>query len=386
MTTPPTGPDQLDLGTGIAAAFADEHTTLGVDAVFRRARRRRTRQVLTSVAAVLLVVAGVVGVRGLTAPAPVTPLPTGVDGSGAPTTFLAYYDPDNGSGVHLSLFDVATGRHLRDVMNWGYGQQPRLNGFSRAANGDIWLAEQTGPYLQSSVRGGDPRPHSCGGKIERIAAATGRAQTVVEVGVDDTVGWPVLSPDGRELAYLAGTCTGGFDTGVVVRDLSTGRQWRLQVTQSFVIQVGWGSDGQLIVVANRSTRTSDEPASGYLVTPAEADRTLQPGDLRQATAGCQVQSVAADAAGLLILQGCPDTVHDARLTQFDAAGSRVLWSVTPPATPNGGQVTLAGNGRTALVSTWSTAQVRQYVCVYDGPTLVHQSSYPDPPQLAGVTW
>ncbi len=400
MNTSP-GQDQLDLEAGITAAFADEHTTMEVDAVISRARRHRHRNVLTAAATLVLAVATVlVGVYAVAHRSPVTPLPTtpavaplptAVDAHGAPTTFLAAYQSYVASGQvtdHLTLYDASTGQRLRDVMRWDDidARKPRLNGFSRAANGDIWLAEQAGPIYQGDVENGDPKPHSCGGRIIRIDAATGRVTTVVQVGVDATIGSPVLSPDGRELAYLSGTCTGGgFDTGVVVRDLATGRQWRLQVAQAGVYDIRWGPDDQLAMVAELREWIPPQPSTGYVITSADTDRTFQISDLRQATPGCQVRSVAFDAAGLLVLQGCPDVVHAARLTQFDTA-SHPLWSVTPPATPNGGVLTLANNGHTALLYTWSTAQRTNFLSIYDGPTLLRQFHYPDVPTIFDFTW
>src|SRR5262249_26725968 len=156
-----------------------------------------------------------------------------------------------------------------------------IRGFSRAANGDIWLAEQAGPILRADTFNGDPQPHSCGGSVVRIAAATGRGTTVLQVGVDATVDAPVLSPDGREVAYLSGACTGG-GWGVVVRDLDTGRQWRLQVAQAEVAAVRWGPGGQLVMVAQLDGWIPPQPPTGYIVTPAEVDRTFQVSDLRQA--------------------------------------------------------------------------------------------------------
>lgn len=198
------------------------------------------------------------------------PLPAGV--------FVASYasgsgDLGGGHGTFLSLFDEQSGRHLRDVVHLDEGSALGLAGSSRAPDGSIVYALARGPHYQSGVANGDPEAGSCGGTVYRLSAATGQATSLFTVGRDWTVEDPTVSPDGRSVAYLSQPCTAAFDEQVVVRDLATDRERHIWVPTGSASQVAWRSDGALLVISVWfSQQNSDaDPASGYVVVPADTD-------------------------------------------------------------------------------------------------------------------
>jgi len=164
---------------------------------------------------------------------------------------------------------------------------------------------------------------------------------------------------------------------VIVRELASGRQWQLQVAQAAISSVSWDSRGRIAIVAFLSVLQTGQPAAGFLITPSELNQTFDKSDLRQVSGGCNVQSATFDTAGLLVLQGCPTITDTARLTQLDAS-LHPLWSATPVATPNGAHLSVAADGRSILVSTWSTTATTDFVSIYSGPKLVTRYQYVNP--------
>jgi len=197
------------------------------------------------------------------------PLPAGV--------FVASYasgsgDLGGGHGTFLSLFDEQSGKHLRDLVHLDEGSALGLTGSSRATDGSIAYALARRPHYQSGVANGDPAAGSCGGTVYKLNAATGQATSLFTVGRDWTVEDPMVSPDGRSVAYLSQPCTATFDERVVIRDLVTGREGHIWVPTGSASQVAWRSDGAKLVITVRfSQQRSDTYASGYVVVPADAD-------------------------------------------------------------------------------------------------------------------
>src|SRR5205823_6821890 len=71
-------------------------------------------------------------------------------------------DIGGGHGTFLSVFDLGTGRHVRDVVHVAEDGLIQLAGYGRGADGDLWYALAHGPRYRSNANGGDPAPGSCG--------------------------------------------------------------------------------------------------------------------------------------------------------------------------------------------------------------------------------
>ena len=173
---------------------------------------------------------------------------------------------------------------------------------------------------------------------------------------------------------------------VVVRDLASGHSATLRMVGGSAVSVQWAHDGRVAVdfqFANQGY--TDRESLGYVIVPAGVDVTLHHDDIHLGDQGCDVVSVGYDAAGPLLVEGCPTATGTARLTQLDPA-LHPLWSVAPIATPNGGSVSVAPDGHTIMVETWDS-RATEYVSIYDGRSLTKQFAYVNPTVfVSSATW
>ena len=356
-----TGKDLTDL---LHDAVGEPPRAIVAETVLRRARQRHFARTSAVVSSAALAVAAVVLPSLLTGGPAAGPDARGGAASGNPSqsnTFVAEYrygsgDTGGGRGTFLSLFDAQSGKHLRDLQHFAEGGQVRLAGFSRTAGGSVIYATARGPYYRSNVSGGDPRPGSCGGTVYQLDARTGRTKTLFSVGKDWTVGSPVMSPNGRSIAYLSQACTAMFDARVVVRDLAAGTERQVWAPRTSATTVRWRSDGRQLVFAVMypSQRTgSDEP--GYVVVPASADGAQPSSAVRRAPdRGCVVENALYSSSGIQIVEGCPNIVTPpARLVQLVGDGPAVAWRASTALCPNGMTAAYDPQGRLLVTSTTS---------------------------------
>ena len=278
-------------------------------------------------------------------------------------TFLATYgygagDTGGGHGPFLSLFDDSTGSHVRDLVHLPDGSGIALGGYSRASNGSIWFALARGPRLRSDVANGDPAPGSCGGTVDRIDEHTDKSTVVYRVNRNFTVWSPVPSPDLRLVAYVSQPCTAAFAASLVVRDLRSGLERRTSVSGGSVASPSWSPDGRRLLVTVLFPIPGPGEGRGFVVTAATGSARLPLAAVARAPDhGCVVASAALDAAGIAVLEGCPDTVTgSARLVQLYPDGAHVAWRATTGLCPNGGSIVGDRTGRRLLIS--GTAQCR----------------------------
>jgi hypothetical protein len=279
------------------------------------------------------------------------PLPSG--------TFVAEYgygsgDTGGGHGTFVSLFNDQSGRHLRDLLHFDEGAQLQLAGFSRAADGSVIYAAARGPYYRGHVNGGDPRPGSCGGTVRLLDARTGRVKSLFSVGKDWTVRSPVMSPDGRSVAYLSQACTAMFADRLVVRDLATGAERHVWVPRTSATWVHWRGDGrQLVFTVMYPEQRSDSDAPSYVVVPSGADGPQPSSTVRRAPDhSCVVENAVYSRSGIQLVEGCPDLVTaPARLVQLSGDGPAVEWRTSAHLCPNGMTAAYDPQGRLLVTST-----------------------------------
>ncbi len=299
-------------------------------AVGTRLRRQSRWLPLTAPAGVATLVAGVAagahlltgsGVDPLTGVRP-RPLPTGTAAGGVPTTFLGVYSRGSGDlgerrKLALAMLSTADGRLVRDLAVTMSDTDTRFADPSRGPDGDIWF-----------VRGS----RSCGGRIVRIDAGTGRG-TVVVTRPGTNVDTPVASPDGRWLAFRESSCPLGVANQLVLRDLFTGRERRIlpvdawgrpgpvptptrpQMRRSGISSgaadktpaaafylFAWSPDSSRVAVVHRAARMAGGWASpGIAVLDAATGRQVQ---RLAAPTGCEYHSAAYDAVGLVLGETC----------------------------------------------------------------------------------
>lgn len=357
-----TGKDLTDL---LHDAVGEPPRAIVADSILRRARQRRLARTSAVVSSAALAVAAVVVLpsllTGRPAAGPDAPVGVASGNQSSSSTFVAEYrygsgDTGGGRGTFLSLFDAQSGKHLRDLQHFDEGGQVRLAGFSRTADGSVIYATARGPYYRSNVNGGDPRPGSCGGTVHQLDARTGRTKTLFSVGKDWTVQAPVVSPDGRSIAYLSQACTAMFDARVVVRDLAAGTERHVWAPRTSAGSVRWRSDGRQLVftVMYPSQRTGTDVPS-YVVVPSSADGAQPSSAVRRAPdPGCVVENALYSPSGIQLVEGCPNIVTaPARLVQLVGDGPAVAWRTSTALCPNGMTAAYDPQGRLLVTSTTS---------------------------------
>jgi hypothetical protein len=263
------------------------------------------------------------------------PLPAG--------TFVAQYqhgagDTGGGNGTFLSVFDETSGEHLRDLTHVPDGTPVHLGGYSRSSDGSVVFAVDQGPYYRGHLANGDPKPGSCGATVYQVDATTGRTRSLFTVGADRTANSPVLSPDGKSVAYLSEGCTDSFAEQLVLRDLGTGAERRVAVPNAGGLHVVWRGDGSELVVTFMYAETpAGADSRGYAVVHADATGPIPADAIRHAPdKHCEVEDAAYTSTGLQLVEGCPDVVNGpARLVQLDGDGPAVSWRADTGVCPNG---------------------------------------------------
>jgi hypothetical protein len=283
----------------------------------------------------------------------VSPLP------GMSEAFVAEYaygsgDTGGGRGTFLGLFDLRTGRHQANVAHVPDGGLTQLAGYARGPDGDLWYAFAHGPRY-SNIPNGTPAPGSCGGTVYRVDHRTGAPGSVFTVSADATVRDPVPSPDGRSIAYLSQPCTSAYSTAVVVRSLTSQREHRIGAVDGWAWHPGWSPDSRQIIFTVRfSVYRGPADRAAFAVVPSDASTQIPRAALKHApTPNCSVLQATFDAAGLALLEGCPDDLGAGWLTQLDPTRQHSLWRTRTRLCPNGATI-VANRPGTDLLLTATT--------------------------------
>lgn len=351
-------------------------------------------RVAVAVVAAVLVAAcsttdpGGTGAAAVATGAPGKPLPTGVFVATVGNGYSS--DP---AGGRVAAFDETTGAFVRDLLVAPVTDSAtQLSGYSLDSHRDLVyliagrprsLETRTGSFsgLVPSID-----PASCGGEVWALAAEDGTPHKLFDVVATVAASSPVTSPDGTRVAFLAGDCgTYQGSTTIVVHTLAGGAETRLGLTRAAAIgTLSWSRDGSRIAVAAEGLA---EPPStpvfngvettgrGFVVVPVQVGSQSATAMPKAPDAGCEVQAVAFDRAGLAVLEGCPSTTDaPARLVQLDPTATRVLWRADTGACPNGATIAADPTGERLLVNAnpacgenhddlqiWTGPQVRQVI-------------------------
>ena len=316
----------------------------------------------------------------------------------ASEVFVAQYgygagDTGGGHGTFLALFDLRTGRHQADVVHVPESGLVQLAGYARGPDGDLWYALAHGPRYRSNVSNGDPAPGSCGGTVYRVDHRTGATRSVFTVGDDATVRDPVPSPDGRSIAYLSQPCTSAYSTEVVVRSLTSQREHRISAVDGGANHPGWSPDSrQIIFTVGFSVYRGPADRAAFAVVPSDASTQVpRPALKHAATRNCSVMQATFDAAGIALLEGCPDFDGLGWLTQLDPTTHHTIWRTRTRLCPNGATI-VANRPGTQLLLTATThcggndAPV-DVVQTWTGPHPHEVARYTDPQQfVTAAAW
>lgn len=386
-------------------------------------RLRLSRWVpLTAAAGVATLLAGVALVVHLLPASgidPVTgvrprPLPAAIGSDGVPTTFVGIYQRGSGDlgergKLALALLSSADGHPLRDLAVTMSDSDTYLADPSRGPDGDIW-------YVR--------RSRSCGGRIIRIDAATGRGTVVLSrPGVN--VASPVASPDDHWLAYRVNSCDPRSGANeLVLRILATGEEQsilpvdatgrpgavptptlvtkgsggkiaggavRVPDVPAFVSAPAWNSDSSRVVIAHAVLGRS--VGLGLAVLDAATGRQMA---RIAAPRRCEYRSVVYDAAGLALGETCDATATQPRsaIVQVGPDLRSMLRRQPLPDCSDSPKVSAAGDRREALLVTsylfclgTGTRHPLQRVVILQAGRLRTVHDYVAPAEfLDGATW
>jgi hypothetical protein len=241
------------------------------------------------------------------------------------------------------------------VVHVAEGGLIRLAGYARGADGDLWYALAHGPRYRSNVNGGDPAPGSCGGAVYRVDHRTGASRRVFTLSGDVTVSDPVPSPDGRSIAYLSQPCTSAYSTAVVVRNLTAQGEHRISSVDGWAHRPGWSRDSsQIIFTVDFPVYRGPVDRAAFAVVPADASAQVPRSALQHApTPTCSVMQATFDAAGIALLEGCPDFAGLGWLTQLDPTSHHTIWRIRTRLCPNAAAI-VANRPGTELLLTATT--------------------------------
>lgn len=245
-----------------------------------------------------------------------------------------------------------------------------ISGLYRAPDGALWLTVTTGPRLaypgaHGCPAGGCPtKPNSCAGAIVRIGPRSHTSETSLQADSSVLLSDGTPNRTGQELAYVQQACGNyWFNRYVVVRDLRSGREWRIGEHAACHLRVGqpsWNAAGSKILftytppgrLAKRhgggqpGTCEGSSP-SEIAIVPAHQDQSLIPArDLTRAPKGCGYDSARYDGASIIAIKVCgpldPDR-DQAYLVQMDAQ-RRVVRQVPLAARPDGTFLSVSRTG------------------------------------------
>jgi hypothetical protein len=210
---------------------------------------------------------------------------------------------------------------------------------------------------------GRDRSSPCRARIRSIVRSDGTTRpsiglrsSVFTVSPDATVRDPIPSPDGRSIAYLSQPCTNAYATAVVVRSLSSQREHRISAVDGWVWHPGWSPDSRQIIFTVRfSVYRGPADRAAFAVVPSDASIQVPRSALKHApTPNCSVLQATFDAAGLALLEGCPDDLGAGWLTQLDPpTRQHSLWRSRTRLCPNGATI-VANRPGTDLLLTATT--------------------------------
>ena len=281
----------------------------------------------------------------------------------------------------LEAFSLADGHPMGAVTMLPACTNP-ISGPFRARDGAFWYVVSTGPRLRSDLAGGDPAPNSCSGTLIRLNPTT-RTQTVEwKAPASELIDAPVPSPDGKEVAYLAGGCdTSYFNMHIEVRNLATGHEWAIGGSATpchGLSEPSWSADGSKLLFTFAPSVLSpnttfvphggcEAPAPGELaIVPSNQPAEITAQDLTAASPGCGYQYAVFDHEGIAASEACGENdLGPAYLVQLDAH----LVAITRVQLPSGGGTTLAADpmGKFVLVDAHEGEQSKngQEVGPYD---------------------
>ncbi len=339
------------------------------------------------------------------------------------STFISLW-PACGCGRRTELddFSLATGRRERTLTAVSTMTGGNVSPPAAASGGPVLLTVSSGPKCSDPACSGfsagpcDPEAVSCTGRIEQLRSGGGSLSTVLTIPASNLVTDAVPSPNrARIVMRSAGCATSFFDQSLMVRDLSSGRQWAIGADAPRCHEIdrpSWSADGSQLVFAYRpsilryGTKPSasnfcSEPRFGRLVVVAAGRASsVRSWKLIAADGKCSFAAAAFDRDGIAAVEVCRRGPHGsvAELTLGQAyllqlsQDHRVVERIALRPGWEEGLVSTDRRDGSVLISQDQPANAgypeRDYVWQFGGHRLRLIASYSanDAAQVVGVPW
>jgi hypothetical protein len=219
----------------------------------------------------------------------------------------------------IAVSDTTTGALVRDLLPATAADGMQVTGLALDRSGNLWITYSKGPYYQSNVSNGDPRPGSCANQIDVVHAGSGRVTVALRTGDNVLISDAQPSPDGQDIVYQESGCTGYETSYLQIQSLSSEQHWSIGQGLPdchLLSDVAWSTDGTSLLVdyGPASQPYSYAPSPGACsqwwagrlvqVQAAKAQPSLT-GSTVLADPGCQIDAVAGtEGGGALAVEGC----------------------------------------------------------------------------------
>lgn len=266
-----------DRPTSTSFPTCGDNTEAGsAEALFREAHQRRRRRrrgmgaALMGVVLIAITVASVLLVNDRPPPPRGTPPASHIEGAtvpAMPSEMVVWASAHVGTTMSIQVLSSRSGHVMRtlasDLGLFNSTPQP-----TTSPDGTVYYDKATGATQQ----GPDAHP-----PVEQIFSVpiTGGPSTLVATGHD-----PLVSPDGRYLAYLIWTQITGGPEGVVVLNRLTGavNTWQYSTNAPDINTIWWSPDSRALVVSSATlvrtgSRSTWHPSVGRLVL-SDPNRSL----------------------------------------------------------------------------------------------------------------
>jgi hypothetical protein len=184
-----------------------------------------------------------------------------------------------------------------------------------------------GPAITSGVAGGDPKPGTCRGQVDRLDLDTGHISELVSVGPNMLVSSVRPNPARTELAMLVSPCVPSyFNQHIEVRRIADGTTWSIggELPRCHFVGVpAWTKGGRDLLVPYGKAIGSrpvtgqdgvcpDMHRTGLMQVAAQKGQPGLTGLFRNIASHCSYGSVASHGNVTYAIRRCNRNAHDTK--------------------------------------------------------------------------
>jgi len=229
-----------------------------------------------------------------------------------PAEFLAVVSAR--TGITVDVVSAGSGKPVRQALPRDRGRD-RLDDITRLPGTDFLVTYAHGPVCAGPGAGCFPKPHDCGGEVDRYNPGSGRLTTVWTVGTDTAILSATASPDASEIAAEVAPCAKFyFNDYLIIHRLSDGAEWRIGAGEQrchTLRSPAWIDHSHLVVAFGAARGRPWTGPDGTCTESSRAGLTVVDADRPQShfppgrgAAGCDYQSTTAVGAWIYAVLAC----------------------------------------------------------------------------------